>query len=287
LQSLTRRLDLDPRWHPGIGGSSGSRLPNRKSVIGPPYTKYQIAQFKALAELDYQVLGERTRTEGAPDFGLVSNYPPKLKEQPFWLTWDYKTYKDFKLWTWLQATKALDLPIDQKAEAWYNYYSIQSNQIKAKELLDPFRKENKKQFDVLLQQEYDLVYPTARCISSIHYVVPDQDPFEDLEINSHIQDSRLIPITEAGETISRDFLKHYLEERLQEYLALGGLKELIDRRALILANQKLPAPFYWDLWGNLNHLRETYQEWLAEHLFDVPNSDEGELAGDSDISWNS
>jgi hypothetical protein len=251
------------------------------------YTKYQIAEFKALAELDYEVLGERIRTEGAPDSRLVSNYPPKLKEQPFWLTWDYKTYKDFKLWTWLQATKALDLPIDQKAEAWYNYYSIQRNQIKAKELLDPFRKENKKEFDILLQQEYDLVYPTARRISSIHYVVPDQDPFEDLEINSHIQDSRLIPITEAGETISRDFLKHYLEERLQEYLALGGLKELIDRRALILANQKLPAPFYWDLWGNLNHLRETYQEWLAEHLFDVPNSDEGEVDSDSDISWNS
>jgi len=36
----------------------------------------------------------------------------------------------------------------------------------------------------------------------------------------------------------------------------------------------------------LNHLRETYQEWLAEHLFDVPNSDEGEVDSDSDISWN-
>jgi hypothetical protein len=85
---------------------------------------------------------------------------------------------------------------------------MENNQIKAKELLDPFRKENKKQFDILLQHEYDLVYPTARRISSIHYVVPDQDPFEDLEINTHIQDSRLIPITEAGDTISRDFLKH-------------------------------------------------------------------------------
>jgi hypothetical protein len=160
------------------------------------------------------------------------------------------------------------------------------NQIKAKELLDPFRKENKKQFDILLQHEYDLGYPTARRISSIHYIVPDQDPFEDLEINTHIQDSRLIPITEAGETISRDFLKHYLEERLKEYLALGGLKELLDRRALILANQELPAPFYWDLWGNLDHLREIYQEWLAEHLFDVPNSDKGEVDSDSNIFWD-
>ena len=29
------------------------------------FTKYQIAQFKVLAELDYQVLGERVSTEGA------------------------------------------------------------------------------------------------------------------------------------------------------------------------------------------------------------------------------
>jgi len=46
------------------------------------FTKYQIAQFKALAELDYQVLGEKVKTEGAPDADLVGlNYPPKLKEQ--------------------------------------------------------------------------------------------------------------------------------------------------------------------------------------------------------------
>jgi hypothetical protein len=252
------------------------------------YTKYQIAQFKALAELDYQVLGEKVKTEGAPDSDLVGrNYPPKLTEKPFWFTSDYKTFKDFRLWTWLQATKTLDLPIDEKAETWFNYFSIENNQVKAKELLDPFRKENKKQFDILLQQEYDSVYPTARCICSIHYAVPDQDPFEDLEINTHLQDSRLIPVTQAGDTISRDFLKHYLEERLGEYLALGGLKELLDRRALILAEQKLPAPFYWDLWGNLKHLRETYEQWLGEHIFDVPNSDEEqEVESDSDISWD-
>jgi hypothetical protein len=66
------------------------------------------------------------------------NYPPKLIEQPFWFTTDYKTFKDFRLWTWLQATKTLDLPITEKAETWYNYFSIEGNQIKAKELLDPF-----------------------------------------------------------------------------------------------------------------------------------------------------
>jgi hypothetical protein len=128
--------------------------------------------------------------------------------------------------------------------------------------------------------------PTARHISSIHYTVPDKDPFEDLEINTHIQDSRLLPVTEAGDTISRDFLKQYLEERLKEYLALGGLKELLDRKSLLQAGHKLPAPFYWYLWGNLDHLREAYQEWLAEHLFEVPESDEGDVDSDSDISWD-
>jgi hypothetical protein len=201
------------------------------------FTKYQIGQFKALAELDYQVLGERVSTEGAPDSGLARKYPIKLTEKPFWLTWDYKTFKDFKLWTWLQATKALDLPISKQAETWFNYFSIESNQIKAKELLDPFRKENQKEFDFLLQEEYNLVFPSASCIISVRFNTPSEDPFEDLEINDALQDSRLIPVTQAGEPIRKTFLKKYLEDRLREYLALGGLKELLDRKPLIFANK--------------------------------------------------
>jgi len=203
-----------------------------------------------------------------------------LTEQPFWLTWDYKTFKDFKLWTWIQATKALDLPISEQAETWFNYFSIESNQIKAKELLDPFRKEKQKEFDFLLQEEYNL-------ISSVRLSVPLGDPFKDLEINETLQDSRLIPLTLAGEPIRKRFIRQYLEDRLKEYLALGGLKELIDRRPLILANQKLPAPFYWDLWDNLEQLRNTYQEHLAEELFG-PSSDEEEEEEDdnSTVSWD-
>ncbi len=40
------------------------------------------------------------------------------------------------------------------------------------------RKEKKKPFDIILEEEYNLVYPTARRICSIHYEVPDQDPFD-------------------------------------------------------------------------------------------------------------
>ena len=181
------------------------------------FTKYQIGQFKALAELDYQVLGERVSTEGAPDSGLARQYPSKLTEKRFWLTWDCKTFKDFKLWTWLQATKALDLPISEQAETWYNYFSIESNQIKAKELLDPFRKEKQKEFDFLLQEEYNLVFPTASTINSVRFNTPSGDPCEDLEINDTLQYSRLIPLTQAGEPIRKRFIKQYLEDRLREY----------------------------------------------------------------------
>jgi hypothetical protein len=263
------------------------KLTNPQIRYWTHFTKYQIEQFKTLAELDYKVLGERVRTEGAPDSGLAIVYPPKLEEKPSWLTWDFKTYKDFKLWTWLQATKALDLPIGEKRETWYNYFAIQGNQIKAKELLDPFRKENQKQFDFKLQDEYNLVFPYASRISSVHYTVPSGGPYKDLEINESLQDSRFIPLTEAGDNINKRFIKQYLQERLQEYLSLGGLKELIDRRALILANQKLPAPFYWDLWGNLEHLRNAYQEHLAENLFG-PSSDEEEEEEDdnSAVLWD-
>jgi hypothetical protein len=59
------------------------KITNPETSYWIHFTKYQIVQFKTLAELDYQVLGERVRTERAPDSGLAVKYPPKLKEQPF------------------------------------------------------------------------------------------------------------------------------------------------------------------------------------------------------------
>jgi hypothetical protein len=42
--------------------------------------------------------------------------------------------------------------------------------------------------------------------------------------------------------IRKKFLKFYLEQHLEEYLALGGLKELIDREPMIAAGVKLLDP---------------------------------------------
>jgi len=107
---------------------------------------------------------------------------------------------------------------------------------------------------------------------------PCEYPHKDLYINRTIQDSRYIPCTEGGLVIRKKFLKYYLEKRLEEYLALGGLQELIERRTLFIQGYKLPDPFYWDLWGNLEHLRDTYVDYCAEEHFDPEASEEESVA---------
>jgi len=111
---------------------------------------------------------------------------------------------------------------------WFNYFSIESNQVEAKELLAPFRRENQKKFDVYLEWEHNNgVYPNTNSISTIEFDTPRGSLYKDLGINRTIQDSRFIPITEDGLVIRNKFRKYYLEQRLWEYLALGGLQELL------------------------------------------------------------
>jgi hypothetical protein len=172
----------------------------------------------------------------------------------------------------------LERPLSEKTVTWFNYFSIEGNQVEAKKLLAPFRKENQKEFDTLLEEKYNSVYPNTNSISSIEFDPPRGNLYKDLHINCTIQDSRYIPITENGLVIRKKFLKYYLEQRLWEYLALGGLQELLDRQPLIKAGYKLPDPFYWDLWGNLEHLRENYSDYCEEEHFDPEASEEESVA---------
>jgi hypothetical protein len=176
-----------------------------------------------LAEFDYFVLGEGIETQGAPDFGLDLEYPVKLVGKPFWVDWSTLEFKDYKLWTWIQAARALERTLSEGTVTWFNYFSIESNQVQAKELLAPFRKESQKAFDTFLEQEYTSVYPNTKSISTIEFNTPREVIYKDLYINSTLQDSRYIPITESSLVIRKRFLKYYLEQRLEEYLALGGL----------------------------------------------------------------
>jgi hypothetical protein len=183
-------------------------------------------------------------------------------------------FKEFKLWTWIQASISLERPLGDRTISWFNYFSIESNQVQAKELLAPFRKESQKVFEILLEQEYSRVYPNTSSISTIEFDTPRASFYKDLYINRTIQDSRYIPTTENRLVIRKRFLKYYLEQRLEEYLALGGLQELIERKTLYKEGYKLPDPFFWDLCGNLEHLRESYSDYCAEEHFDPEASEE-------------
>jgi hypothetical protein len=146
-----------------------------KNVEGPKYFKYwthysefEIGQFRALAEYDYFILGEGIETQGAPDFGLNLEYPIKLVGKPFWVDLSTLVYKDYRLWTWIQVAKTLERPLSDQTITWFNYFSIESNQVEAKELLAPFRKENQKKFDIYLEWEHNnSVYHNTNSSSTI------------------------------------------------------------------------------------------------------------------------
>jgi hypothetical protein len=234
------------------------------------HSEYQVARWKIFAELDYKVLGTGI-LRGAP--GLGQEYPPKIEVKPFW----FKPligvdFKDFELWSWLEATKSLSLPISEEADKWFKQISTEDLKEGAIKLLGIFKEEFAPELDDYQESEYNLVYPTTPLIKSIILDIPVGPNYKYL--NNTIKDSSYFPTTESGLVIKKKYLKVYLEERLAEYLALGGLNEFIQRAPLIEAGHKLPDPFYWDLWANLEHLRESYSEFCAQEHFNPEASEE-------------
>jgi len=52
---------------------------------------------------------------GAP--GLGQEYPPRIEAKPIWFKPLFGVdFKDYKLWSWLEATKSLGLPISEEAD---------------------------------------------------------------------------------------------------------------------------------------------------------------------------
>jgi hypothetical protein len=159
----------------------------------------------------------------------------------------------------------LGLPISEEADKWFKYISTEDLKEGAIKLLDIFKEEFAPVLDNYQESEYSCVYPTTPLIESIVLDIPVGANYKYL--NNTLKVSSYFPTTESGLVIKKKYLKVYLEERLAEYLALGGLNKLVQRAPLVEAGQKLPDPFYWDWWGNLEHLRESYSEYLAEEIF--------------------
>jgi hypothetical protein len=237
------------------------------------HSEYQVARWKILAELDYKVLGTSI-LRGAP--GLGHEYPPKIEVKPFWFKPLFGVdFKDFKLWSWLEATKSLGLPISEEADEWFKHISTEDLKEGAIKLLGIFKEEFAPALDDYQESEYSCVYPGTPLIESIVLDIPVGPNYKYL--NNTIKDRSYFPTTECGLVIKNKYLKVYLEERLAEYLASGELNKLIQRAPLVEAGQKLPNPFYWDLWGNLEHLRENYAEYLTDQIFG-PDSEEESVA---------
>ena len=101
------------------------------------HSEYQVARWKILAELDYKVSGTSI-LRGAP--GLGQTYPPKIEVKPFW----FKPicgvdFREFKVWSWLEATKSLGLPISEEADKWYKHISTEDLKEGAIKLLGIFK----------------------------------------------------------------------------------------------------------------------------------------------------
>jgi hypothetical protein len=242
------------------------------------HSEYQVARWKTLAELDYKVAGTSI-LKGAP--GLGQAYPPKIEVKPFW----FKPligadFRDYKLWSWLEATKSLGLSVSEEADKWYKYTSTEDLKEGAIKLLGIFKQEFAPELDDYQESEYSAVYPTTPLIKSIVLGIPVGHIYKYL--NKTVKDSSYFPTTESGLVIKKKYLKVYLEERLAEYLALGGVNELVQRAPLVEAGHNLPDPFYWDLWANLEHLRDSYAEFCAQEHFN-PEASEEESEASCDI----
>jgi hypothetical protein len=198
------------------------------------HSEYQVARWKILAELDYKVLGTSI-LRGAP--GLGQEYPPKIEVKPFWFRPLFGVdFRDFKIWSWLEATKSLGLPISKETDKWFKHISTEDLKEGAIKLLGIFKEEFAPELNNYQESECSCVYPTTPLIASIVLYIPLGPNYKYL--NNTIKDSSYFPTAECGLVIKRKYLKIYLEECLTEYLALGGLNELIQRAPLVEAGQK-------------------------------------------------
>ena len=195
------------------GGFKGSRIPLGPSTLNIGLiSQVPTSKVNALAEIDYNFLGKEL--EGAPDHPdnleegqRKPNYPVKVHYQPHWfpelrsITW-----KNYQVWSWLTAAKALQCPISAEADTWHNYLNREQTKLEAAELLGVFKPENFYQ-ELPIEIEWDLnTAPPgaiARPISSIEFDIPEGYTYRNL--NRTLDDPRPTPVTRSGLIIKKKF----------------------------------------------------------------------------------
>ncbi len=248
--------------------------------------RYQLGCRQALAEYDYLVLGE----EWEGDLEDLPYYPPRIQHKPHYFTAvGALDWRNFKVYTWTKATEVLDLPVSKETKTWCAYFDNQDTRVEAVKFLGKYKKECGQPLDPGLEEESNSGSPRAPFISSVALHIPKDLPKGDWlkGLNTSVKDNRQIPtIDGALHPIRTDFVKFYLEQRLWEYLALGGIMELVERKPLVDKGYQLPDPFYWDLWSDLDNLRKEYLEWCEEEGVNPEGDQDQESAVDTVSSFD-
>jgi hypothetical protein len=158
---------------------------------------YQLGRCRVLAEYDFKVLGDECEV----DFDNLPFYPPKIGDKTHYFQGDGNLeWKEFKLFTWIQATEALNLPVSQETETWHSHLSSVENRVEIIKFLGHFKLENQKPFDTVLEFEYHGGPSAADPISSIKFEIPSELPEGDWkkELNNTLQDSTDIPTLDGA-----------------------------------------------------------------------------------------
>jgi hypothetical protein len=103
-----------------------------------------------------------------------------------------------------------------------------------------------------------------------HQVIHDVEldyPVELELINRRVLDYHPIPSHADGKKLPKAFIKWYMEKRIKEWLAAGGLIKWKRNFQYLIKYSKHPVSggrlflkaFYWDHWKDLKHLRLEFQ----------------------------
>ena len=174
--------------------------------------------------------------------------------------------QDFFVWSFLEACTHESLPISQEAARWKDYVGVQDTWLRQNEILERFKRPDEfPRYSAAVEKEIKRLTENKyhQTINEVELEYPDEQEL----INKKVLDYRPIPSHANGKQFPKPFIKWYLEKRINEWLAAGGYVEWKTNFQFFIKFSEHPIAggrlflkaFYWDLWGDLAHVRLEYQ----------------------------
>jgi len=251
----------------------------RKGYQNQGESSYTIYTLRGYAEADYIYLGLYLKgapdedNRGDPERGIEpieTIYPPRFHYQPHWLRFDpwVTDFYTLKLYQWIKTCYLEGTTLHFNSTLWYSSIITKELEIESYKILQPFRKP--KVFPTYRPSvQVDLDYLTYLYQRNFHNHTIDTielvlHPVENY-FRSYLRDSRPIPCYKRldsadpnFEFIEVGFIQWYLSKRILEWIAFGGERLLKTgfHNARRTGNRAFLREFYWDLWKDIDNLRE-------------------------------